>query len=273
MTSRSQSPAVPEFEDGRDYVQSLARGLAVLEAFDAEHPTLSLAAVATRAGVSRAAARRLLLTLQHLGYVRTVGREFALSPRLLALGFGALGSLNLADLVQPVLERTAQSLGYSCSLAVLDGTSIVYVLRVPVRRVMATALGVGARLPAYAASMGRVLLAGLPDDELDAWLAHGRFERLTPGTVTDPRKLRRIVLEVREQGYAYVEQELELGLCSVAVPVRNREAQVVAALGASLPFHEGVARLALREVLPILRATAAEVSRCLPAYSLPPVGK
>lgn len=271
MTAPAHVTAPAPFEEGRDYVQSLARGLAVLEAFDADHPTLSLAAVATRARVSRAAARRLLLTLQHLGYVRTLGREFALSPRLLALGFGALGSLNLADLVQPLLEAAAQRLGHSCSMAVLDGPSIVYVLRVPVRRVMTTALGVGARLPAYAASMGRVLLAGLTDPDLDAWLARQPLERLTPQTVTDPRKLRRIVLEVRQQGYAYVEQELELGLCSVAVPVTNRAGRVVAALGASLPFHADVERRALREVLPDLRATAMEVARSLPAYSLPPV--
>ena len=259
------------FEHSRDYVQSLARGLSVLAAFDAEHPTLGLAGIAARTGLSRAAVRRLMLTLQHLGYVRALGREYALSPRVLELGFGCLGSLKLTDLAQPLIEQMAQRLNLSCSMAVLDGPSIVYVLRVPVRRVMTVALGVGARLPAYAASMGRVLLAGLPAAELDTWLAASRPARHTPHAVTEPRRLRRIVQEVRAQGYAYVEQELELGLCSIAVPVRDREGRVVAALNASLPYHADAAQHALDDVLPELRATAIAIERCLPANSLPPV--
>ena len=166
---RSTAPA-PGFEDSRDYVQSLARGLAVLRAFDGDHATLTLAAIAARTGLSRAAARRLVLTLQHLGYVRTLGREYSLSPRVLELGFGCMDSLRLTELVQPLVERLAQRVNHSCSMAVLDGQSIVYVLRVPVRRVMTVALGVGARLPAFAASMGRVLLSGLSDADLATWL-------------------------------------------------------------------------------------------------------
>lgn len=263
--------AANRFEDSRDYVQSLARGLAVLAAFDAEHPTLGLAAIATRTGLSRAAVRRLVLTLQHLGYVRLVGREYVLSPRVLELGFGCLGSLKLTDLAQPLIEQVAQRLGHSCSMAVLDSQSIVYVLRVPVRRVMTVALGVGARLPAYAASMGRVLLAALPPVALDQWLAECRPAKLTSHTVTDMRRLKRIVAEVRQQGYAYVEQELELGLCSIAVPIRDREGRVVAALNSSLPYHAGASRHALDVVLPELRATALAIERCLPVNSLPPV--
>jgi IclR family pca regulon transcriptional regulator len=243
----------------------------VFAAFDGEHPTLSLTGIATRTGLSRAAARRLVLTLQHLGYVRALGREFALSPRVLELGFGCLGSLKLSDLAQPLIEQMAQRLNHSSSMAVLDGQSIVYVLRVPVRRVMTVALGVGARLPAYAASMGRVLLAGLPAESLDTWLANCRPARHTPHTVTDTRRLRRIVLEVRSQGYAYVEQELELGLCSLAVPVRDRDGRVVAALNTSMPYHADAAQHALRDVLPELRTTAIAIERCLPANSLPPV--
>lgn len=264
--------AVPPFEQSRDYVQSLARGLAVLAAFDARHPTLGLADVAARTGLSRAAARRLVLTLQHLGYVRSQGREYALSPRVLELGFGCLGSLQLTELAQPLVEQLAERVNHSCSMAVLDGPSIVYVLRVPVRRVMTVALGVGARLPAHAASMGRVLLAGLPPDALQRWLAECRPVRLTPHTVTDVRRLQRIVGGVRSQGHAYVEQELELGLCSIAVPVHDRDGQVIAALNASLPYHAAAASHARRDVLPQLRATAAAIERCLPAHCLPPVG-
>ena len=271
MPSRRQT-AVPSFEQSRDYVQSLARGLAVLAAFDARHPTLGLAGIATRTGLSRAAVRRLVLTLQHLGYVRPHGREYALSPRVLELGFGCLGSLQLTDLALPLVEQLAHRVSHSCSMAVLDGQSIVYVLRVPVRRVMTVALGVGARLPAYAASMGRVLLAGLPPASLDAWLGECRPSRLTPHTVTDRRRLKRIVAEVRAQGYAYVEQELELGLCSLAVPVRDRDGNVIAALNASLPFHAAAAQHARRDVLPELRASAMAIERCLPAHCLPPVG-
>jgi IclR family pca regulon transcriptional regulator len=259
------------FEQSRDYVQSLARGLAVLAAFDADHPSLGLAAIAARTQVSRAAARRLVLTLEHLGYVRAVGREYVLSPRVLELGFGCLGSLKLTDLAQPLIEQVARRLEHSCSMAVLDGQSIVYVLRVPVRRVMTVALGVGARLPAYAASMGRVLLAALPPASLDQWLAECRPVKLTPQTVTDTRRLKRIVAEVRAQGYAYVEQELELGLCSIAVPIRDRDGRVVAALNASMPYHAAASRHALDEVLPELRAAAHAIERCLPANSLPPV--
>ncbi len=271
MASRDSSAAATDFEQSRDYVQSLARGLSVLSAFDAQHQTLGLAGIAARTGLSRAAVRRLVLTLRHLGYVRPMGREYALSPRVLELGFGCLSSLKLTDLAQPLIEQLAQRVNHSCSMAVLDGQSIVYVLRVPVRRVMTVALGVGARLPAYAASMGRVLLAGLPAESLETWLAACRPERLTPHTVTDPRRLRRIVAEVRGQGYAYVEQELELGLCSLAVPVRDRDGRVVAALNASLPYHADAARHALSEVLPELRTTATAIERCLPANSLPPV--
>jgi IclR family pca regulon transcriptional regulator len=265
------SAATSGFEKSRDYVQSLARGLAVLASFDAGHPALGLAAIAARTGLSRAAARRLILTLQHLGYVRQVGREYVLSPRVLELGFGCLGSLQLTDLAQPLVEQLARRVNHSCSMAVLDGQSIVYVLRVPVRRVMTVALGVGAQLPAYAASMGRVLLAGLAVESLDAWLAACRPVKHTPHTVTGTRQLRRVVTDVRAQGYAYVEQELELGLCSIAVPIHDREGRVVAALNASMPYHDGASRHALHEVLPELRSTALAIEHALPSNSLPPV--
>jgi IclR family pca regulon transcriptional regulator len=271
MAGQKTAASTPGFEASRDYVQSLARGLAVLRAFDGEHATLTLATIAARTGLSRAAARRLVLTLQHLGYVRSLGREYSLSPRVLELGFGCLDSLRLTELVQPLVEQLAQRVNHSCSMAVLDGQSIVYVLRVPVRRVMTVALGVGARLPAFAASMGRVLLAGLSDADLETWLSHCRPERHTPHTITDRRRLRRIVEDVRSQGHCYVEQELELGLCSLAVPVHDRDGRVVSALNASMPYHAGAARHAMEDVLPPLRAAAGAIERCLPAHCLPPV--
>jgi IclR family pca regulon transcriptional regulator len=272
----SNKPALPmpdtdEFADSRDYVQSLARGLAVLRAFGGDAPSMSLAGIAARTGLSRAAARRLVLTLEHLGYVRSLGRDYALSPRVLELGLGYVGSLKLTDLAQPLVEALAQRVHHSCSMAVLDGQSIVYVLRVPVQRLMTVALSVGSRLPAYCASMGRVLLAGLPEADLRAWLEQCHPARLTPHTVTDTRRLRRLVETARDEGYAYVEQELELGLCSIAVPVHDQEGRVVAALNASMPYHADARRLALEKALPGLRSTAAAIERNLPARTLPPV--
>lgn len=256
------------FDTSPDYVQSLARGLHVLRTFDADHANPSLAEIAARTGFSRAAARRLVLTLQHLGYVHADGRGYVLTPRVLELGFGYLGTLNLTDLVQPLLESLAHTVNQSCSMAVLDAQSIVYVARVPVRRVMTIALGIGARLPAYAASMGRVLLSGLAEPELKTWLAQCKPVRMTTHTVTDPRRLKKIIETVRGQRYAYVEQELELGLCSLAVPIRNQAGRIAAALNVGLPYHAGVAREAVDSMLPHLRETARAVELCLSAQRL-----
>lgn len=267
----AKKASTPNFEDSRDYVQSLARGLSVLRAFDGEHPRLSLADIATRTELSRAAARRLVLTLQHLGYVRGVGRGYALSPSVLELGFGYLGSLNITDLAQPLLEDLARTVNQSSSMAVLDGQSIVYVLRVPGRRIMSVTLGVGARLPAFSASMGRVLLSGLDDAELQTWLAQCHPVKHTPHTVTDLHRLRRLIADVREQGYAYVEQELELGLCSIAVPVRNAEGRIATAINVSMPYHPDAAHQAHATILPQLELTAAAIESCVPANRLPPV--
>jgi IclR family pca regulon transcriptional regulator len=261
----------PPFEDSRDFVQSLARGLSVLRAFDAEHTRLTLAEIASRASMSRAAARRLVLTLEHLGYVRNSGREYVLSPSVLELGFGYLGSLNLTDLAQPLLEDLARNVNQSSSMAVLDGQSIVYVLRVPGRRIMSVTLGVGARLPAYCAAMGRVLLSGLDEKALDEWLLDCNPVQLTPYTVVDTRRLRRIAEEVRLQGYAWVEQELELGLCSLAVPVHNADGRIATAINVSMPYHPDAAREALATILPQLKLTAAAIEGCLPSHRLPAV--
>lgn len=259
------------FEDSRDYVQSLARGLSVLRAFDGAHARLKLGDIAARTGLSRAAARRLVLTLQHLGYVRGAKGEYALSPRVLELGFGYLDSLNLTDAAQPLLEDLARKVSQSSSMAMLDGQSIVYVLRVPGRSIMSVTLGVGARLQAFSASLGRVLLSGLSDAQLDRWLSECRPVRHTPHTVTDLQQLRRVVLDVREQGHAYVEQELELGLCSIAVPVRNGDGRIATAINVSMSYHPDAARQALDTVLPHLRTTAAAIERCVPASRLPGV--
>ena len=269
------SPRAPapsrRFERSRDYVQSLARGLAVLRTFDREHPAMTLAEISARAGLSRAAVRRLALTLQHLGYVRVVERDVSLTPRVLELGFSYLDSVALTELVQPRLEALSQRVHESCSMAVLDGQSIVYVARVPVRKLMMVALGVGARLPAFSSSMGRVLLSGLSEAELEQWFEDLEPVRHTRHTVVEPRRLRRLIAEVRQQGHAYVEQELELGLCSLAVPLRNREGRVAAALNIGMQYQPDARARALREFLPALRETAAAIERDTPSTWLPAV--
>ena len=254
----ASAPTAP-FEDSPDFVQSLSRGLDVLRAFDRENPSMSLSEVSERTGLARAAARRSLLTLQHLGYVGQKGRQFFLTPRVLELGFGYLSSLNLPELAMPWMEQLAHRVNESTSLTVLDGTDIVYVARVPVRRVMTIALGVGARLPAFAASMGRMLLSGLDDDALGLWLSKASLYQLTSHTVTDPDRLREEILRARGQGFCLVVQELELGLCSLSVPIRDRQGKVVAALNVGMQFHEGIREHALTQVLPALKETQAAI--------------
>lgn len=243
----------PSFEDSPDYVQSLARGLSVLRAFSRDQPSASLSVVAERTGLSRAVARRNLLTLQHLGYVDLHGRSFFLTPRVLELGYSYLSSLDLTEVAQQTMEQLAQRVGESCSMAVLDGSDIVYVLRVPVRRIMSTALSVGARLPAFAASMGRVMLADMPEAELAAWLRANTFRAFTPHTIHRPTFLKAEIEKVRKQGYAMVSRELELGLCSIAVPIRTAHARVIAGLNIGMQYSEGAHEIALKKMLPALR--------------------
>jgi IclR family pca regulon transcriptional regulator len=259
------------FESSPDYVQSLARGLTVLRTFDRDMPRMSLAAVAARSGLSRAAARRLVLTLEHLGYVRADGRDYTLTPRVLELGYGFLGSLKLGDLAQPPMEALSRLVDESCSMAVLDGQSIVYVARVPVRKVMTVSLGVGAQLPAYCSSMGRALLAGLDDAELGDWLKACKPVRRTEFTVADRSQLRRVIDETRAKGFAYVEQELELGLCSIAVPVRNRDGRVAAALNIGMRFDAEARTRAIEVLAPALWETAATIEQRTPPDWLPAV--
>ncbi len=261
---------LPNFENGPDFVQSLSRGLAVMRAFDAEHAELSQSEIAERTGLARAVVRRSLLTLQHLSYIGARGRRFFLTPRVLELGFGYLSSLGLPELARPAMEQLAHQVQESCSMSVLDGSEIVYVARVPVKRVITIALGIGARLPAYAASMGRVLLAGLPDAELDALLGRAKLEPLTPFTIAKPRPLRAEILKVRQQGYSLVMQELELGLCAIAVPVRDRRGAIIASLNVGMQYNKDSRTRALHVILPALQRTSAEIERAIAHQWAPP---
>jgi len=256
------------FADSPDYVQSLQRGLAVIRVFDSAHAALTLSQVAERAGLSRAVARRLLMTLEYLGYARRQGRQFSLTPRILELGFSYLSSLTVAELAQPFMEEVVRQIDESCSLAVLDAHDIVYVQRVAVRKVMTITLGIGARLPAFCTSMGRMLLAGLEEEAFERWLRALRPQAATRFTQVDKAALRAAVERTRAQGYSYVEQELQEGLCSVAVPVRDERGATIAALNAGMPFRVGARSHALKKVLPALRAGARSIERSLSARSL-----
>jgi IclR family transcriptional regulator, pca regulon regulatory protein len=243
-------------------LQSLERGIAVIQVFSRERPALTLSEVARLTGITRATARRILLTLEEVGHVRSDGRLFSLTPRVLSLGWAYLSSLNLWETAQPMMEELAQHTNESCSAATLDLPDVVYVARVPTRRIMTISLGVGTRLPAYCTSIGRVLLAGLTQGELDAFLASARLERQTDRTITDPARLRAAVDEVRERGWALVDQELELGLRSIAAPLRAG-GQTIAALNVAV----AAPRVGLGElrdtILPDLLAAAARISEAL----------
>jgi IclR family transcriptional regulator, pca regulon regulatory protein len=243
-----------------DTLQSLERGLAVLQVFSNEHPQLTLSDVARMAGTTRATARRILHTLAALGYVRVDGRSFSLTPRVLSLGWAYLSSLNLWDIAQPFMDELVAKTNESCSASTLDLPDIVYVARVPTRRIMTVGLSVGSRLPAHATSMGRVLLAELGEEELEAFLATGPFDVRTDRTQVAPDELRTAIRRVREQGWAMVDQELELGLRSIAAPVRGTDGRAIAALN----LAAAAPRVGLDELrghlLPLLLATAEQVS-------------
>jgi IclR family pca regulon transcriptional regulator len=241
-----------------DYVQSLERGLSVIRAFDEDHREMALSEVARATGLTRAAARRFLLTLVKLGYVHFNDGRFSLRPRVLELGFAYLSSLTLPEVAQPHLEQLVAKVNESSSISVLDDTEIVYVVRVPTRRIMSITLAVGTRLPAYATSMGRVLLAALPDDELDERLGRIEFQALTKRTVADQDALRTVLASVRRQGYALTDQELEEGLRSVAVPIRDASGTTVAALNVSVHASRATIQALRNEFLPhALEAAAA----------------
>ena len=232
----SQEPRLTDSQeqghDG-DFVQSLERGLSVIRAFDAEHPKLTLSEVAARTGLSRAAARRFLRTLVQLGYMRSDGSRFALRPKILELGYAYLSSLTLPEVAMPHLEQLVEQVHESSSVSELDGDDVVYIARVPTKRIMTVTISVGTRFPAYATSMGRVLLAAQPDERLDEYLTSTSLRGLTGHTITSTTALRRELRKIRTQGWALVDQELEEGLRSIAAPIRDADGQVIAAINLS----------------------------------------
>jgi IclR family pca regulon transcriptional regulator len=246
------------------YVQSFARGLNVLRSFGADAPSQTLSETAERVGLSRAGARRILLTLQTLGYVEQDGRQFRLTPRVMELGFAYLSAQPWWHLAQPVMEELTRALKESSSAAVLDGNEIVYVLRVPTHRIMSINLGVGTRLPAWCTSMGRVLLAALPEDERARRVSAMKLQARTPHTITDPGELLDMLSRVRRQGWALINEELEMGLMSLAAPIRDRSGRVVAAINVSAQASVCTAQAMQTDYLPGLLAAAERISAMIP---------
>lgn len=241
------------------FVKSLARGLAVIKIFGDEKSDLALTEVAERADMSRAAARRFLLTLADLGYVRTDGHLFALTPRVLELGYSYLSSHSLPKLSQPHLERLASTVHESSSVSVLDDMDVVYVARAEVSRIMRVAITVGTRFPAHCTSMGRVLLSGLRPVELDAFLEQTALDPHTSHTVTSVGELRKQIEHAGSDGWAIVDQELEEGLRSIAAPIHDEHGEVIAAINLSCSANRTSIDVMRDQLLPPLLDTASAI--------------
>ncbi|MEV6901924.1 IclR family transcriptional regulator C-terminal domain-containing protein [Amycolatopsis sp. NPDC051372] len=247
-------------ERGAHHVQSLERGLAVIKAFSAQAPHPTLSDVARITGLTRAAARRFLLTLVDLGYVRTDGKYFSLTARVLDLGYAYLSSLSLSEVAQPHLERLSAQVRESSSVSVLEPPDIVYVARVAVSRIMTVSINVGTRFPAYATSMGHVLLADMTPVELEAYFMITELDRLTSHTLTDRAALEVELAQVAKQGWAMVDQELEEGLRSVAAPIRNRQGRAIAAVNISTHASRTPAHSVREDLVPPLLDTAHAIA-------------
>lgn len=247
----------------RDMMGGLAKGLAVIETFRPERQRQSISAVAEASGLDRATARRCLLTLWQLGYADYDGKFFTLTPRVLRLGTACLATMPLPQLVQPLLDELSEEIGESSSVSILDGAEIVYVARAAQRKVMSIALMPGSRLPAYCTSMGRVLLAALPEDEARSRLGPGPLPQRTPLTLTDPEAVMAAIALVRAEGHAVIDQEVEMGLCSIAVPLLSARRVTVAAVNLGLPARgEPVSALGAR-YLPALKRVQARMQEIL----------
>lgn len=252
-------------DDARELVQGLERGLAVIRAFSAERPTLTIAEVSRATGLTRAAARRYLRTLAALGYAVQNGDRFILTPRVLDLGFTYLSTLDVTTVAPPFMDQVASALQESCSVSVLDGHDIVYVARRAAKRIMSINLAVGSRLPAHATSMGKVLLAYLPEEQLEHYLLSVVREPLTEHTLVEAAALRSELAAVRCRGWAVADEESELGVRSAAAPISGRDDEVRAAINVSVHAARVSLEQLQREHVPVLLEAARGISRALGA--------
>ena len=256
------SESIARLSGDPNFMTTLARGLAVIQAFSQRKRQVTVSQLSAKTGLSRAAVRRCLYTLQKLGFAGSSdSRHFFLLPRILTLGCSCISSIPLGAVLQPVIERLSHQLHESCSLATLDGANVIYIAHAPFTRMMSTDLGVGSRLPAFCTSTGRVLLAHLPENELESLLAGVHLQRTTDRTIVTAEKLRPALQLARQNGYCIVDQEFELGFRSIAVPVRNAFGKVLAALNVGAPAQRVTVQHMQAEFLPALRAAAAELDR------------
>ena len=247
----------------RHSLQTLERGLGVIQVFSRDRPALTLSEVAQLTGITRASARRILLTLQELGHVRSDGRIFSPTPRLLSLGWAYLSSLNLTQMAGMLMEELSDKTNEACAAATLDLPDVVYVARVPTKRLMSINLDIGSRVPAIHSSMGRVLLADLPRDVVDAFVRGRTLVPWTEHTLVSHDAIIAEVDRAREQGWAIVDQELEIGLRSIAAPVRRADGRAIAAINLSVVASRAGERDLRTKMLPHLLETAEAVSTAI----------
>jgi IclR family transcriptional regulator, pca regulon regulatory protein len=273
MTGREPLAALAAQLDGRepstiserDYVSSLARGLEILRAFSRMRRRMTLSEVAAETGITRAATRRFLLTLVHEGYAATDGKYFDLTPQVLELGFSVLSQIETWDVARPILERLSETIEESVSAAVLDGFDVVYVCGVQYHRIISVGVAVGNRLPAYCTATGRVLLAAQPEQDWDAIIRAIRLEPRTGRTVTSKKQFREVLEQVRADGYSLVDQELEEGLLSIALPLRTKSGRLIGAVNVGVPSVRATPERMTGHVLPPLRETVAQIAQALPS--------
>jgi IclR family pca regulon transcriptional regulator len=244
----------------RDYVNSLARGLEIICAFTRTRPKMTLSEVARSTGMTRATVRRFLLTLVREGYAEKDDKLFALKPKILQLGYSALSSMGILEVIQPVMNDLAKSLQESVFAAVLTGEDVTYIARATSERLINVSITVGSRSPAHAVSTGRVLLAAEPDELLHAYLDKVKLEKLTPNTVTSKVKLREMIEEVRLTNFSIVDQELEIGLGSLSVPIRDGSGRVIAALNVCCPSSRSSVEEMKKRILPELTAASQRIT-------------
>lgn len=258
MTAKSSDEVNPS-----DFVTALARGLEVLACFKPRNASLTVSDVAEQTGLSRGTSRRFLLTLQSLHFLSSDGKYFRLTPKVLQFGNAYLATTGLAEAGRFVIPKLTERFGGSCSMAVLDEDDVVYISRVEARRIFSVAIEVGSRLPAYCSAVGRILLAGLSKDELDSWFAGKTFRALTPKTITKPAQLRAKIDEVRRLGYSLVDDELELGLRMIAVPIRNAAGRAIAGLTMGAATGQVSLETLRKSYVPMLLEAASEIERKL----------
>lgn len=251
---------MPRRDSDPDFIEAIARGLDVLTAFSPGHPVMTLSDIATKTGLARPTVRRILVTLEALGHIRSVSGGFMLTPHVLEIGLTYVQSMGLWDVARPHLERLVGRTHESSSLAQLDGSDIIYVARVAVPKIIALAVQIGTRFPAPPTSLGKVLLADLDPAELEQVLAQPGRSGITPRRSFDREELDRVLHDVRAKGWAHTDEQLAGGIRSVAAPLRDGSGRVVAAMNVTVHAAETPMETLLEEYLPLLLQTASEVS-------------